>query len=185
MHPNLQPNHLANEWVSLYPLKSEDFEKLYAVAADPLIWEQHPNKNRYRRDVFENFFKGAIESGGAFLITDTKTGEAIGSSRFCNYNEAAHSIEIGYTFYARSCWGKEYNRSAKALMIGFAFEFADAVIFHIGAGNIRSQKAIEKIGAHKTGVEEHRYFGETPTLNFNYTIKKTDWKAPSAGQLPQ
>lgn len=185
MLPDLQPSHLFNEWVTLYPLKAEDFEQLYAVASDPLIWEQHPNKNRYRREVFENFFKGAIESGGAFRITDTKTGETIGSSRFCNYNETEHTIEIGYTFYARSCWGKPYNRSAKALMINHAFGFADAVVFHIGAGNIRSQKAIEKIGAVKTGEESHQYFGEAPALNFNYTILKTDWKSPSAGDLNQ
>ncbi|HJV20767.1 MAG TPA: GNAT family N-acetyltransferase [Sediminibacterium sp.] len=185
MQPDLQPGHLSSEWVTLHPLKPEDFEQLYAVASDPLIWEQHPNKNRYRREVFENFFKGAIESGGAFLITDTKTGKPIGSSRFCNYNEAEGSIEIGYTFYARSCWGKEYNRSAKALMIQYAFDFSDTVIFHIGAGNIRSQKAIEKIGARKTGEESHQYFGEAPVLNFNYAIKKTDWETTSAGQLPQ
>jgi RimJ/RimL family protein N-acetyltransferase len=172
---NLQPTNLSNEWVTLHPLQPSDFERLYAVASDPLVWEQHPNKLRYQREVFENFFAGAIESGGAFLMTNTETGEPIGSSRFCNYKAAGNSIEIGYTFYARACWGKPFNRSAKALMIGHAFTFADTVIFHIGSENIRSQKAIEKIGAVKTGEEEHSYFGERPALNFNYEIKKANF----------
>ncbi len=172
---NLQPTNLINKWVTLIPLQESDFERLYAVASDPKIWEQHPNKLRYQRTVFENFFTGAMESGGAFIIVDTQTGEPIGSSRFCNYHAENNSIEIGYTFYATRCWGKEYNRSAKKLMINHAFQYVDTVIFHIGAGNIRSQKAIEKIGAIKTGEEEHQYFGETTALNFNYEIKKLNY----------
>ena len=173
---NLQPTHLANEWVKLIPLKETDFEKLYAVASDPLIWEQHPNKNRYKRAVFDNFFKGAMESGGAFLITNTQTGKPIGSSRFCNYDEATKSIEIGYTFYSRDCWGKPYNNSCKKLMINYAFKFIDTINFFIGAENIRSQKAIEKIGAVKTSEEVVAYFGEDSKLNFIYTIAKKDWE---------
>lgn len=173
---NIQPTNLKNEWVSLHPLQETDFERLFAVASDPLIWEQHPNKNRYQREVFENFFKGAMESKGAFLITSTKTGEPIGSSRYCNYNERENIIEVGYTFFARSCWGQPYNRSAKMLMINHAFSFADTIIFFIGADNIRSQKAIEKIGAMKIDERIVPYFGEPERHNFVYEIKKAGWK---------
>ncbi|MBC7861832.1 MAG: N-acetyltransferase, partial [Bacteroidia bacterium] len=62
---DLRPT-LQTELIKIQPLSVEDFEKLYKVASDPLIWEQHPNKDRYKRDVFETFFKGAIESKGAF-----------------------------------------------------------------------------------------------------------------------
>jgi RimJ/RimL family protein N-acetyltransferase len=172
---NLQPTHLSNEWISLIPLAVTDFEKLFLVASDPLIWEQHPNKNRYQRAVFQNFFEGAITSGGAFYFTDTKTGEMIGSSRFCNYNETTQSIEIGYTFLARSCWGKPYNFFAKELMLDYIFQYVNTVVFHIGSLNIRSQKAIGKMGAVKVGEEEHAYFGETNNLNFVYEIKKNHW----------
>lgn len=75
---HLQPTNLSNEWVTLTPLQESDFERLFAVASDPKIWEQHPNKLRYQRTVFENFFTGAIESCGAFIIVDTQTGEPIG-----------------------------------------------------------------------------------------------------------
>jgi RimJ/RimL family protein N-acetyltransferase len=172
---DIQPIHLNNEWISLIPLQSTDFDKLYAVAADPLIWEQHPNKNRYKKEVFENYFKGAIESKGAFLFLNTSTGKPIGSSRFCNYDPAANSIEIGYTFFSRECWGKPYNRSAKQLMINYAFQFVETIVFHIGACNVRSQKAIEKIGAIKIAEEIHQYFGEDNAMNFVYEIKKSNW----------
>ena len=79
---DLQPNHLKNSFIVLSPLQENDFEELYAVANDELLWEQHPNKLRYQRDVFQNFFEGAMLSGGAFLIRDRETNEVVGSSRF-------------------------------------------------------------------------------------------------------
>ncbi|MEO0311301.1 MAG: hypothetical protein RIQ89_958 [Bacteroidota bacterium] len=173
----LQPTHLQNNWVMLQPLQASDFEILYTVASDPLIWEQHPSKTRYQRDVFQVFFEGALESGGAFMMLDAKNNEPIGSSRFYTYNEAESSIEIGYTFYARRCWGLPYNRSAKQLMIDHAFHYVDKVLFSIGANNIRSQKAIEKIGAVKTGEKAIAYYGEVDNLNFIYTIHKNNWSS--------
>lgn len=171
---NLQPT-LENEFVKIQPLKESDFEIVYAVASDPLIWEQHPNKDRYKRDVFETFFKGAIESGGAFLVFDKQTGEAIGSSRYYDYNFENKSILIGYTFFARSHWGSKYNPALKQLMIQYVFQYVDSVIFHIGANNIRSQKAIERLGALKIDELEVKYYGEESKLNFVYEIRKKDY----------
>lgn len=169
---NLQPT-LENETIKLVPLKETDFETLYKVASDPLIWEQHPNKDRWKREVFQNFFKGAMESGGAFLIYDAQTGEVIGSSRYYDLDERKKQIAIGYTFYARSHWGGKYNSAAKALMMNYAFKHVDSVLFHIGALNLRSQKAIEKLGAVKIDEQEIEYYGEESKLNFIYQIKKS------------
>jgi len=169
---NLQPIYLQNELVQLTPLSIADFEELYAVASDPLIWEQHPNPDRYQRPVFSNYFTGAIESRGAFLIRDLISGAAIGSSRFYDDEPEHRRIKIGYTFFARSCWGKPFNQQVKRLMLGHAFTFVDAVIFHVGASNIRSQKAMEKLGAVKTGEEEVAYFGEPSRWNFVYEIRR-------------
>jgi RimJ/RimL family protein N-acetyltransferase len=166
---------LQNEFVKLVPLKETDFETLYKVASDPLIWEQHPNKNRWQREVFQNFFKGAMESKGAFLIYDVKTNEPIGSSRFYDWDTEKSNVAIGYTFYARSHWGGKYNPSAKSLMMEHAFKYVDNVIFHIGANNIRSQKAIERLGAVKIAEEEINYFGEDCNLNFVYRIRKENF----------
>jgi len=168
---NLQPT-LENEFVKIQPLKESDFEVLYAVASDPLLWEQHPNKDRCKREVFETFFKGAIESGGAFLVFDKQTGEVIGSSRYYDYSLENKSILIGYTFFARSHWGSKFNPALKKLMLQYAFQFVDSVLFHIGANNIRSQKAIERLGAIKIDELEVKYFGEESKLNFVYEIRK-------------
>ena len=170
----LQPS-LSNSIIRMEPLLVTDFSRLYAIASDPLIWEQHPNKNRYQRSAFETFFKGAIESGGAFLVFDSATGNPIGSSRYCELNMKAGSVSIGYTFLARDHWGTTYNHALKALMLDHAFRFIDTVVFHIGAVNIRSQKAIEKLGAKKTGEAEIEYYGEPSKLNFIYHINKADW----------
>lgn len=170
---DLQPNHLKNNLISLSPLQEKDFEELYAVANDELLWEQHPNKLRYQRDVFQNFFEGAMLSGGAFLIRDSKTNEVVGSSRFYDYNEIENSILIGYTFIGRKFWGTNYNKSLKKLMLDYAFQHVNKVYFHIGAFNIRSQKAIEKIGAVKVDEFEVEYYGEDSKLNFVYLIEKS------------
>ena len=156
----------------LAPLREEDFEALYLVAADPKIWEQHPNKDRWQRDEFEKFFRGAIESGGAFKIIDLKTGEIAGSTRFYNYNESDRSILIGYTFYAMKFWGKGLNPAVKRLMLHHIFRFVDKVQFHVGATNFRSQVAIQRVGASKVGEETVAYYGEAPKLNFVYEITR-------------
>ena len=171
----LQPLHLSNEFVTLHPLKPDDFERLYNVASDPLIWEQHPNKNRYQKNVFQTFFEGAIKSQGAFIVFDTRTNEPIGSSRFCAYDETKKTLEIGYTFLARTHWGTTYNKALKTLMLNHAFTFVDAVNFYIGAGNIRSQKSIVRFGAKKIGEIEMEYYGETSKLNYIYQLNKETW----------
>ncbi|MDN4166190.1 GNAT family N-acetyltransferase [Cytophagales bacterium LB-30] len=172
----LQPIHLHNDMVVLSPLQENDFETLYAVASDPAVWAQHPNKNRYERAVFQNFFKGALESGGAFLIRDAATGAAIGSSRFYEPDAENKSVLIGYTFYAKSCWGKGFNQAAKKLMLDYAFQFVDRVVFHVGAENLPSQKAMERLGAKKTDEITVAYYGEPDRHNFVYEIAKGDWK---------
>ena len=172
---DLQPS-LENELVHVIPLLESDFEQLYKVASDPLIWEQHPNKDRYKKEVFQNFFEGAIESKGAFKIIDKASGEIIGSTRFYDLNEVKKSILIGYTFYARNCWGSNYNPKIKELMLNYAFQFINTVYFHIGAENIRSQKAIERLGAIKVKKIEVAYHGEPKKLNFEYQIEKNNWK---------
>lgn len=166
---NLQPAHLQNNLVSLQPVGTNDFERLYAVAADPQIWEQHPQKDRYKREVFQAFFDSAIKSKGAFLVLDAKTGAVIGSSRYYEYNKEEKSIAIGYTFLAKAYWGGPYNKGLKMLMLTHAFTFADAVLFHVGIHNFRSQKAIEKLGAQKRFMH---LVDRSGTPSFEYILLK-------------
>ncbi len=148
---DLQPR-LRGELVILRPLRPDDFDGLCAVASDPLIWEQHPQPDRHKQAVFREFFRSGIESGGAFLVLYAKTGDAIGSTRFFQYREAESEIEIGGTFLARSRWGGAYNREMKQLLLRHAFQFVDTVVFLVGMENMRSQRAMEKIGAVRAGT---------------------------------
>ena len=143
----LQPT-LKGELLHLRPLRADDFEILLEASSDPLIWEQHPDPLRWRRDIFQNYFDSAMKSGGAFLITDAKTGQALGSSRFYDFHpENNGDIVIGYTFLIRACWGGTHNAELKKLMLGHAFQFVSKVYFHVGQENLRSQMALKKIGA--------------------------------------
>jgi RimJ/RimL family protein N-acetyltransferase len=147
---DLQP-YLKGDLLALRPLCPADFRDLYAVAADPLIWEQHPSSDRYQEEVFQRFFREALDSRGALIVLDAKDGRVIGSSRFHGYDEAKSEVEIGWTFLARSHWGGTYNREMKQIMLRHAFQFVNSVVFLIGPRNFRSQRAVEKIGAVRAG----------------------------------
>jgi RimJ/RimL family protein N-acetyltransferase len=175
MNFELQPR-IQNEIIKIEPLQPGDFEILYAVASDPLIWEQHPQKERYQRAVFEGFFKTAIESGGAFRVIDAVNGETIGSSRYHDLKEAESKVEIGYTFIARSRWGGPHNRALKKLMLDHAFRFVDRVIFKVGVNNWRSRKAMEKLGGMYIGQEMVSYINEPQHLNVLFKIDAADWE---------
>lgn len=170
----LQPT-LKNENVILQPLQVSDFEKLYEVASDPKVWEQHPNKNRYEKEVFQNFFEGAVASEGAFLIIDKESGEVAGSSRFYSWDEDESSIFIGYTFYGTKFWGSKINPQVKKLMLDYIFDYVDLVKFHVGAENWRSRKAMERLGAEFKGEIDVAYYGEPSRENVEYCIRKENW----------
>jgi RimJ/RimL family protein N-acetyltransferase len=142
---DLQP-FLRGELLELRPLRPEDFAELYVVASDPLIWEQHPIKDRYQEKVFRGFFRESLEAGGALIAIDANDGQVIGSSRFHGFDKSKSEIEIGWSFLARSYWGGIYNKEMKQLMLRHAFKFVSSVIFVVGPHNLRSQKAMEKIG---------------------------------------
>ena len=170
----LQP-HLIGGLVELRPLGPEDWDALFAVAADPLIWELHPASDRYRKEVFRQFFKDALESGGALAVLDRETGKIIGSSRYYGYDPELSEIEIGWTFLARSYWGGEYNGEMKRLMLTHAFRFAENVIFLVGTDNLRSRRALEKIGAVLTNRHEDKTLQGRVIHHVVYQIRRSDY----------
>src|SRR5215471_14045808 len=143
---------LKGKLVELRPLYAEDFDALFAVASDPLIWEQHPATDRYQEQPFRTFFQGALSSGGALIVRETRDNRVIGCSRFHGYDAERREVEIGWTFLARSHWGGRYNAEMKHLMLQHAFRFVDRVVFLVGPGNHRSQRALEKIGGSRVGT---------------------------------
>lgn len=172
---NLQPALLEDEITKLVPLQESDFDALYKVASDPLIWEQHPMKDRYKIEVFRSFFDAAINSKSAFLILDKKTNEIVGNTRYYDYNPERSSIAIGFTFIARKFWGGLYNKSNKKLLIDYAFQHVDSVLFHIGADNIRSQKAVAKLGGLKV-AEMNVTSNGVDIPHFEYELKAENYE---------
>jgi RimJ/RimL family protein N-acetyltransferase len=147
---NRQPT-LEGELISVRPLLAEDFDQLYAVAADPLLWEQHPERERWREDRFRGYFDDHVESGGALAVVDRASGVLIGVSRYDNYDPTLSEVEIGWTFLARPYWGGAYNADLKRVMLGHAFESVETVVFLVAAQNLRSRRAVEKLGAIECG----------------------------------
>lgn len=156
MHSTARPFELQpvlqGRLLLLRPLEPHDFAALHAAASDPLIWQQHPEPDRWTEAGFRRYFDGAIASGGAFAVIERATGRIVGSSRYDRLEpEPPGEVEIGWTFLERRLWGGEHNREMKALMLEHAFRFVERVVFVVGENNRRSQKALEKIGARFVG----------------------------------
>ncbi len=163
---------LRSQNILLRPLRASDIEALHRVASDPLIWEQHPQHDRWRREVFQTFFDGAMAHGTAYVIIDTSTGDIIGSTRY--YEPAADGsyIYIGYTFFARSYWGKGANQIVKQLMLEHAFSYVPQVRFQIGVNNMRSRIAVERLGAEFLGYVEVRDPGAAVSPHVEYALNR-------------
>ena len=152
MDGHWQPT-LEGELLSLHPLREDDWDALFAVARDPLIWAIHPAHDRWQEPVFRAFFDDALAQQGALAVVDRASGVLIGSSRWQGFDPCdGGSVEIGWTFLARSHWGGSYNRELKRLMLRHAFERVARVVFRIGEDNLRSRRAIEKIGGRLTSA---------------------------------
>ena len=162
---------LMGERLVLRPLRRDDWPALFGVAADPLIWEQHPVHDRWREDVFCSFFDDAIGAGGALIAIRLSDGAVIGSSQFRACPIVPHELEIGWTFLARDCWGTGLNPEMKRLMLDHAMLTEQRVLFRIGEHNVRSRMAIEAIGARLVDglIENGEYRGE-PIRHVVYEI---------------
>lgn len=167
---NRQPT-LRGELVHLRPTTEGDREPLFGIARDPLIWELHPANDRWQRPVFDAFFENGLSSGGALTVLDAAAGAIIGSTRFAAVDEARAEIEIGWTYLARRYWGGAHNGEMKRLMIDHVRDDVRAVTFAVGAGNARSRRALEKIGAHLRPEIQIRMMGSRPVEHLIYAIQ--------------
>lgn len=162
---------LRDDLVEIIPLSPGDFESLFVIASDPLVWEQHPNKERSTREGFQPFFDEAIAKGMAFRIIDRESQEVIGSSRYHEIDGYPDVIEIGWTFLARKCWGGKYNSAVKKLMIDHAFQHVSEIFFIVDRNNVRSQKAVEKLGCEKMDGGK-MLESRLPDKNFFYKLTR-------------
>jgi len=167
---DLQPS-LTGPHITLRPLAAHDFRELLAVASDPLLWAQHPDPARGTREGFQLFFEGALNSQGCLVAIDTLRESAIGCSRYTNYEPGA-SVAIGYTFLARSHWGRAANAEMKRLMLHHAFADVPQVLFTVGERNLRSRRAVEKLGAELVGTEDAPRWGQVHVI---YSLTPDLW----------
>lgn len=169
---NRQPT-LQGERLLLRSLQADDWEGLFAVASDPLIWEVHPARDRWQESVFRAFFADALAKGGALVAIDRQSGAIVGSSRYQNYSEeAGGSVEIGWTFLARELWGGSFNREMKRLMLGHALDAVERVHFVVGEDNLRSRQAMTKIGGILDEWSEVRQMAGGPVRHVRFTIDR-------------
>ncbi len=173
---DLQPS-LRGPELSLRPLLQADFESLFAAAGDPLIWQQHPEPMRFQKENFKRYFQTGIESRGAFLISSNASGEVLGCSRFYDHDVQLKQISIGYTFLVRKCWGGVFNRELKHLMLLHAFNFVETVLFEVGPDNIRSRRALDKIGARLTGEKLKIAADGQKRPSLTYTLLRENYKS--------
>lgn len=171
MVPDRQPV-LEGDLVRIRPLVAEDWEALYAVASDPLIWEVHPRPDRWQEPVFRQFFAEALACGGGLAIEDKATGAIIGSSRYDYHVPEEDEIEIGWTFLARAYWGGTYNREVKQLMLDHIHRYVGTVVFLVGKDNLRSRGAMAKIGGQLIPGRNHRGGGQVFSDHVVYAIRR-------------
>ena len=175
---DLQPT-LTGARVQIRPIEASDWDAMFVAASDEKIWEQHPESSRYQAAVFRSYFDGALECGSGFAFVDRATGKVIGSSRYHGYDADRSEVEIGWTFLTREYWGGSYNLEIKRLMLDHAFRFVDTVIFRVGENNLRSRRAMEKIGGvlrdDTAATPENEY-----DSNVVYEITRRSWIAFSA-----
>lgn len=172
----LQPT-LAGAIVALRPVVAADWDALYAVASDPLIWAGHPMRDRWQEAVFRRFFDEALASGGGLVATDAASGAVIGFSRYDRERVEPGEVEIGWTFLARSHWGGAANADMKRLMIAHALRHFDRALFLVGETNLRSRRAMEKIGGRLT---DRTYDADLPhgvVRHVIYAIDRADFGA--------
>lgn len=108
-------------------------------------------------------------------------GHVVGSTRFYDIDLSVPTLAIGYTFHAASVWRSHVNTAGKRLMLGHAFDTlgAQSVYFHTSHQNLRSQAAIERLGAQRDGIlRAHRRHKDGSLRDTHvYSITAPEWPA--------
>ncbi|WP_125717691.1 GNAT family N-acetyltransferase [Flavobacterium ustbae] len=152
-----------NESVLLIPFESERNRELKEIIFDDEIWKYMGIYVRNDQD-FENYIKSTLKQKAdgicyPFLIIDKATDKVAGSTRYGYLNHASQKCEIGWTWYGKAFQGKGLNKACKFELLHFGFEQIQfrRIQFSADLENIRSQKAIAKLGAVKEGIFRNNY----------------------------
>ena len=166
---------LKGDLVTIRPMQKSDWNAMYLAASNPLVWAGHVKQNRYKEAIFRPYFECGMSSGSAVTIIDNQTQKIIGTSRYNGYDKDRREVEIGWTFIACEYWGGLYNSEIKFLMLEHAFNFLRTVIFWVAKENLRSCRAMEKIGGVLRAGEFSKEDNGQTIPYVVYEIKKEDF----------
>ncbi|RYF81581.1 MAG: N-acetyltransferase [Chitinophagaceae bacterium] len=142
-------------------MQPEHVAQLKALAKDERIWQYTKTLliNESFDEQFDRYITAALDprfSGMqvSFVMRDAKTAEIMGMTRYYKIEPSHKRLSIGYTWYAPKYWGLVHNKECKLLLLQYAFETLgfQRVEFEVAHQNIRSQKAVAKIGGVKEAV---------------------------------
>lgn len=179
----LEPVRLEGRFAALEPLAPEHLPELRTLATDEGIFE-HLSVSLGTHEAIARWFDQAREAAGrdealAFATRRRSDGRLIGSTRYMNAVPAHRRVEIGWTWLAREAWGGPINVETKILLLGHAFERLGAhrVEFRTDLLNVRSQAAIQALGATKDGVFRRHMIvrGGRVRDTVQYAIVDEDW----------
>jgi N-acetyltransferase len=148
--------------------------------------------NLDRLESVENWISDAIEAERrgeefAFVVKEKSTGDVIGSTRYMDTHSRQRGTEIGWTWYTPTVWGTVVNPECKLLLLTHAFEDWGAIRVQLKTdyNNVRSQRAIEKLGAKYEGrLRNHRFRADgTIRDSVMYSIIPDEWPTVKASLI--
>ncbi len=174
---------LENEVVKLKPLELSDLQEILETGSYPEIWSHMSTTIEKKEDV-NNFVENALRAKDEktefpFVIVDKQSGDIIGSTRFMDIDDKHQRLEIGYTWLTPAYWRTAINTNCKYLLLQHCFEHLhlQRVQIKTDHDNIRSQKAIERIGATKEGILRNHMIRKDGTIRHTvmYSITIEEW----------
>lgn len=154
----LAPVHLEDDHILLEPLHAAHAPALEAAAADGELWKlwftSAPPPGTAAGYIAAALAGQADGRMLPFAVREKRYGEIVGTTRYYDFDPALPRVAIGYTWYARRWQKSHLNTACKRLLLDHAFQALDcvAVEFHTDHRNLDSQRAIERLGAHRDGV---------------------------------
>jgi len=149
---------LENEKVLLSPLTLGNYENLIEVASQEKLVQYSPS-DIYTPKTLKNYVEKALhqkqeKTSIPFVIFDKKKQQFAGSTRYMNINLNYKTLEIGATWIGHEFQGTGLNSQVKHLMINHAFDTMkfEKIEFRIDERNMRSRKAVEKLGGILEGI---------------------------------
>jgi len=177
-------NHiqLENSKVLLIPFTKNDAEKLRDIIFDEGVWK-YMGMFIKTEDEFQNYIADTLrqqfKTAYSFIIIDKLTNEIAGSTRYGNINFNSGKLEIGWTWYGNKFQGTGLNKPCKYELLRYGFEEIGLrrIQFSTDSENLKSQKAIEKLGAVKEGIFRNNYIDSMGSSKDDvyYSIIKEDW----------